>query len=384
MKVYLDNAATTPIDEQVIELMTKVLREQYGNPSSIHSHGRKARTFIEKSRKKVASILEAAPGEIFFTSGGTEADNMAINCAVNDLGCDHIITSRIEHHAVLHTASHVCNGDDLKLSYVNLTENGHVDLEHLKQLLAENQSRKTLVSLMHANNEIGNMLPLKTVGDLCKEYKAYFHTDTVQTIGHWEVKPRDCGVHFLAASAHKFNGPKGAGFIFIDDSIQVKPMIHGGSQERNMRGGTENIAGIVGLAKSLELSLNEIPEVKARIIQMRDHMIQRLKADIPGVSFNGDYNGDTNYIVLNVGLPNHDDSDMLLFNLDIAGISASGGSACSSGTNIGSHVLSALNADSSKSSIRFSFGKYNTIEEIDYTMDRLVEIVTGVKKEVVE
>lgn len=376
MKVYLDNAATTPVDERVIELMTQVLREQFGNPSSIHSHGRKARTYIEKSRKKVAQMLGASPGEIFFTSGGTEADNMALNCAVDDLGCTHIITSPIEHHAVLHTASHICKAKNLKLSLVKLTENGHVDLSHLEQLLKEHSDQKTLVSLMHANNEIGNMLPLKEVGALCETHNAYFHSDTVQTIGHWEVDPKACGVHFLAASAHKFNGPKGCGFIFIDDSIRVKPMIHGGSQERNMRGGTENLIGIVGLAKAMEISVEEIPEVKARITELRSHMIDRISKEIPAAVFNGDYAGNTNYIVLNVALPNYDESDMLLFNLDISGISASGGSACSSGTNIGSHVLQALNVDESKTSVRFSFGKYNTLEEVDYTIDQLVNIVS--------
>lgn len=378
MNVYLDNAATTPIDERVIELMTRVLRDNYGNPSSIHSHGRKSRTLIEKSRKKVANALGVAPGEICFTSGGTEADNMAITCAVHDLGCNHIITSPLEHHAVLHTAEHIgqCH-KEVKVSLVSLTPNGHIDTESLKQILAENKDRKTLVSLMHANNEIGNMIDLAEIGGICEEFNAYFHTDTVQTIGHWDVKPKECKVHFLAASAHKFNGPKGSGFIFIDESVQVKPFIHGGAQERNMRGGTENLAGIVGLAKSLELSLAEKDEVKANILAMRHHFIERLQNEIEGVSFNGDYEGRCNYIPLNVAFPNHKDSDMMLFNLDIAGISASGGSACSSGSNIGSHVLRAINADPNKTSIRFSIGRFNTMEEIDYTIDKLVEIVVG-------
>lgn len=382
MKVYLDNAATTPVDERVIELMTKVLKENYGNPSSIHAHGRKSRTLIEKSRKKVAAALGVSPGEILFTSGGTEADNMALHCAVKDLGCNHIITSAIEHHAVLYTAERLEREGCVHLSHVNILTNGHVDMEHLKQLLEEHADKTSLVSLMHANNEIGNMIDLKEVGTICAEHKAYFHTDTVQTIGHWDIKPKECGVHFLAASAHKFNGPKGIGFIYVDENVQVKPMILGGSQERNMRGGTENLVGIVGLAKSLEISLAEMDEMKERILGFRKHMIARLTSEIEGVVINGDYNGRTNYIPLNVSFPAHKDGEMLLFNLDIAGVSASGGSACSSGSNIGSHVLRALNADSSKSSIRFSFGKYNTIEEVDFTVDRLVEIFSPSKKEV--
>jgi len=382
MKVYLDNAATTPVDERVVELMTRVLAENYGNPSSVHSQGRKARTLIEQSRKKVAKALGVAPGEVFFTSGGTEADNMALNCAVEDLGCDHIIVSPIEHHAVLYTAEHLSRSRGVKLSEVNILENGHIDTDHLKQLLTDNSDKKSIVCLMHANNELGNMIDLSEIGGICKEHGAYFQTDTVQTIGHWDVKPKEHGVHFLAASAHKFNGPKGIGFIFIDESLQVKPFIHGGSQERNMRGGTENLAGIVGLAKALEISLDEMTEVKALAMSLRQHMISRLKDEIPGVSFNGDYEGRTNYIPLNVSFPAHEGGEMLLFNLDIAGISVSGGSACSSGSSIGSHVLKAVSGDPNKTSIRFSFGKYNTKEEIDYTVDKLVEIITGVKKEV--
>ncbi len=383
MTVYLDNAATTPIDDRVIELMARILKENYGNPSSIHSHGRKSRTLIEKSRKKVANALGVAPGEICFTSGGTEADNMALTAAVNDLGVNHIITSALEHHAVLHTAEHIGKAHSgVKVSMVGITENGHIDTESLKNLFEANKDRKTLVSLMHANNEIGNMIDLAEIGAICKEYGAYFHTDTVQTIGHWDVKPKECGVHFLAASAHKFNGPKGVGFIFIDENVQVKPFIHGGAQERNMRGGTENLVGIVGLAKALELSLEEMDEVKAHILNLRKHFINRLTNEIEGVSFNGDYDGRTNYVPLNVAFPNHKDSDMLLFNLDIEGISVSGGSACSSGSNVGSHVLAAIKANPSKTSVRFSFGRFNTLEEIDYTVDKLVEIIVGKPAEV--
>lgn len=375
MHVYLDNAATTPMHEEVVDLMSRLMREQYGNPSSIHSHGRKARTLIEKSRKKVAAALGVAPGEIFFTSGGTEADNMALHCAVRDLECNHIITSPIEHHAVLHTAEHIEKIDGLKLSQVKLLPNGHVDLESLKKLLQENKGKTTLVSLMHANNEIGNLLPLAEVGAICEEYGAFFHSDTVQTVGHLPVNPKAAKLHFLAASAHKFNGPKGVGFIYVDENIQLKPYIHGGAQERNMRGGTENVMGIVGLAKALEISLAEMEEMTERITGLRNYMIAQIKERIPQAEFNGDYNGSTNYIPLNVSFPMEKDGDMLLFNLDIAGISVSGGSACSSGSNTGSHVLRAIDVDADKSSIRFSFGKFTTKEEIDYTLNKLTEIV---------
>ncbi|MCB0736303.1 MAG: cysteine desulfurase [Bacteroidetes bacterium] len=377
MNVYLDNAATTPMDPEVVALMTRVMTENYGNPSSIHALGRKSRTLIEKSRKKVAKHLGVAPGEIFFTSGGTEADNMAISCAVRDLGVTHIITSPLEHHAVLHSAERMVEEHGVKLSIVQLLPDGHVDLGHLKTLLEENADRKTLVSLMHANNEVGNLLDVAQVGALCRENGAYFHTDTVQTIGHLEVTPKEWGVHFLAASAHKFHGPKGIGFIYVDENVQVKPILTGGSQERNMRGGTENLIGIVGMAKALDIAIEELDEIRTRLTDIRNHMMTRLQNEIEGVKFNGDYNGRTNYIVLNVAFPDNGDGDMMLFNLDIAGIAASGGSACSSGSNVGSHVLRAIGKNLNMNSVRFSFGKFTTKEDVDYAVDKLVELING-------
>ena len=374
MKVYLDNAATTPIDPQVLDLMHKVQCENYGNPSSIHTIGRKSRTLIEKSRKKIASILGVAPGEIFFTSGGTEADNMALQCAVHHLGCKRIITSAIEHHAVLHTCEELHREAGIQLDLVSLDEKGRINLEHLETLLKDSPKGKTIVSLMHANNEIGNMIDLLAVGNICEAYGALFHSDTVQTIGHWDVKPKESKVHFLAASAHKFNGPKGIGFIYLDENVKIRPMIHGGSQERNMRGGTENIGGIVGLCKALELSIEEMETMKARICELRAYFIEQLEQGIPGVSFNGDYLGNTNYIPLNVSFPVQEGDDMLLFNLDIAGIAASGGSACSSGSDVGSHVLAQLKLKPNTNNIRFSFGKYNTKEDIDLTVAALKDI----------
>lgn len=375
MKAYLDNAATTPIDEQVIELMTSVMRETYGNPSSIHAQGRKAKTLIEQARKSIAKTLGVAPGEIFFTSCGTEADNMALYCAVNDLGCTHIITAKTEHHAVLYTAEHLAKKHNLNLSYVEQDKKGITNLEHLKELLESRKDEKTIVALMHANNEIGTLLDVQAVGDLCQEYGAYFLSDTVQTIGHLPVEPKKWGAHFLSASAHKFHGPKGVGFIYVDENVLVKPMFLGGSQERNLRAGTENIASIVGMAKALELAVAEMDELKEKISALRLHMLNRLQDEIPGVVFNGDYEGNANYISLSAGFPVTTESDMLLFNMDIAGIAASGGSACSSGSNTGSHVLRALDVNLDKVNIRFSFGKHTTKEEVDYAVDKVAELV---------
>ena len=374
MRVYFDNAATTPLDPEVLAVMTEVLQNSYGNPSSIHYEGRQAKTIIEKARKSIASLLEVSPGEIFFTSGGTEADNMAIICAVRDLGVKRIITSAIEHHAVLHTVEEM-EKNAVVVNYVNLTENGHIDLQHLESLLSDASIGKTLVSLMHSNNEVGNLLDVEAVGALCKKHSAFFHTDTVQTIGHVPLKLKEWGVHFAAAAGHKFNAPKGVGFIFINNDIKVRPFISGGAQERNMRGGTENISGIAAIAKALDICYQEM-EVQSKHIQaIKSYFIDKLKEEIPGVVFNGDYNGRSSYTVLNVCFPPSPASEMLLFNLDIEGISASGGSACTSGSSQGSHVLRALNIPDGYAPARFSFGKYNTLEEVDFTISKLKEIL---------
>lgn len=369
MNIYLDNAATTQIDKDVLDAMYSVMKDNYGNPSSVHGFGRKARAEVEKARRSVSSLLKISPSEIFFTSGGTEADNMAIACSIRDLGVRHIITSKIEHHAVLHTVEAAELNEGVKISYVNLTHNGHVDLSHLEQLLKEDA--KTLVSLMHANNEIGNLIDLKKVSELCRENGAYFHSDTVQTMCHYEFDLSDLDIDFVTASAHKFHGPKGVGFLYINSNVRIKPMILGGSQERNMRGGTENIYGIVGLAKAMEVAHSEINEHQQHVQGLKTYMIQELKEVIPDVRFNGDAEGNSLYTVLNVCFPDSPISEMLLFNLDIMGISASGGSACSSGSNVGSHVLAELDRDMKRPAIRFSFSKYNTKEEIDHTVNQL-------------
>ena len=373
MRVYLDNAATTPLDEEVYEAMLPVLKQGFGNPSSIHSFGREIKTAIENSRKTVAKILRAAPSEIFFTSGGTEADNTAIFCAVRDLGIRHIITSRIEHHAVLHTVEELQKEGKIKLSYVDLDDKGKVKLDHLEELLKSNE--RSLVSLMHANNELGNVLPLKEVGELCKKYDALFHSDTVQTMGHFPIDVKETNVHFITCAAHKFHGPKGIGFLFISNKVKIHPFIFGGAQERNMRGGTENVYGIVGLAKALELATGHMEEHHKHILGLKKYMIGKLVENIPGIQFNGDSASDESlYTVLNVAFPPSENSEMLLFNLDIAGIACSGGSACSSGSNAGSHVLKAIYGEVDRPSVRFSFSKYNTKDEIDFVIEKLKEL----------
>ncbi len=369
MKVYFDNAATTPLDREVLNEMLPFMTEHFGNPSSIHSFGRKTRAAIEDARKKVAKLLNVSPSEIFFTSGGTEADNMAIHGSVYDLGIKHIITSKIEHHAVLHTVEKLAHDKVIKLSFVNLTPEGHIDLKHLEELLQTNE--RSLVSLMHANNEIGNLLPLKDVSELCIKYNAIFHSDTVQTMGHYDIDLSRVKVHFVTCAAHKFHGPKGVGFLYINGDIKVNPFIYGGSQERNMRGGTENLYGIVGLAKALEIALRDVKEHQAHVQELKSYMIDQLKEAIEGLEFNGACNTNCLYTVLNVRFPHTKDAEMLLFNLDIAGIAVSGGSACSSGSDVGSHVLKQLNFDHTRPSVRFSFSKYNTKEEVDYTISKL-------------
>lgn len=376
-RIYLDNAATTPMDKEVLEAMMLFMTEEFGNPSSTHGFGRKTKAGIETARKQVASFLNASPSEIIFTSGGTEADNMAILSSVYDLGVKHIITSSIEHHAVIHTVEEICKKEGIKMSLVKITPNGHVDLNHLEELLK--QESPALVTLMHGNNEIGNLLPMKRVGELCEKYKAFFHSDTVQTMGHYLIDTKSLHVHFLACGAHKFHGPKGVGFLFKSEKIKIHPMIHGGSQERNLRGGTENLYGIVGLGKALEIANREMKEHQNHIQEVKSYMIKRLEETIPGVTFNGDYKGESLYTVLNVSFPAHEQGEMLLFTLDMNGIAASGGSACSSGSNKGSHVLEALGVDANRHNVRFSFSKYTTKEEIDYTIEKLVGILVGEK-----
>jgi len=372
MKIYLDNAATTALDKEVLDAMIPYMTEHYGNPSSTHGFGRKTRAAIEGARKSVAKSLNVSPSEIFFTSGGTEADNQAIRCSIHDMGIKHAISTRIEHHAVLHTLEALAEAGTIKLSFVNLSPNGHVDLKHLDQLLSEND--RTLVSLMHANNEIGNLLPMKEVGEICAKHNAVFHSDTVQTMGHYALDLQKVNVHFVTCAAHKFHGPKGVGFLYVNGNVKINPFIYGGSQERNMRGGTENLYGIIGLAKALEIANRDMEAHQKHIMEIKKYMVEQLKENIPGVEFNGSCLENCLYTVLNVRFPHTENAEMLLFNLDIAGIAASGGSACTSGSDQGSHVLRGIGADVTRPAVRFSFCKHTTKEEIDFTVSKLKEL----------
>ncbi len=373
-RIYLDNAATTSLDPQVLEVMMPYLKEKFGNPSSIYSYGRESRMAVENARKSVAKILNANPAEIFFTSGGTESSNTAIHAAVWDLDCKHIITSALEHHATLHTVENLHARRAARLSYVKLHPDGHIDMEDLKKLLSESKE-KCLVTLMHGNNEIGNMIDLMDVGNLCKMYGAVFHSDTVQTVGHFPIDLRNTPVHFINGASHKFHGPKGVGMLYINENVKIHPYIHGGAQERNMRAGTENVYGIVGFAKALELATLRWHEDMAFIKDLKQYMHGQLKKLIPVVKFNGDVFGRSLYTILSVSIPKSEKSEMLLFNLDINHICASGGSACTSGAEQGSHVIRAVNNDPNQVTVRFSFSRENSRSQIDSVVAKLKELV---------
>lgn len=371
-KVYFDSAATTQVRKEVIEKMTQVMSECYGNPSSTHAFGRAAKTLIEQARKDVAKHLNVSAGEIIFTSGGTEADNLAICSSVKDLGVTRIITSRIEHHAVLHTVQEMQDKHNVIVDYVNLKDCGSIDSSHLEELLG-NSTEKTLVSLMHINNEVGNMLDIKAVAKLCKSHNALFHCDTVQSVGHFKLDFSEIPVDFTAVSAHKFHGPKGVGFAFIRKNSGLKPMIVGGSQERGIRAGTESVHNIVGLSEALNISYANLEEEKAYIKSLKQYFKDQLQEHIPEASLNGGCsdNDNSTYTLLNVCLPIAEEKAvLLLFQLDLNGIACSKGSACQSGSGQASHVLQAILEDDKlkRPSVRFSFSKYNTKEEIDYVI----------------
>lgn len=376
MRIYLDNAATTPLDPEVFDAMKPFMLEDFGNPSSTHAHGRKVRAAIESARKKIAELLNCTPGEIIFTSGGTEADNTILTGGIVSYNVQNIITSAVEHHAVLDTLTTLSKKKHIHLHFVKLDDRGNVDLEHLEFLLHKHHN--AIVSLMHANNEIGNLLDIEAVANLCVHHNAYFHSDTVQTVGHYVHDLKKIKVHGITAAAHKFHGPKGVGFMFIRKDKKIQSFMHGGPQERNMRGGTENVYGIVGLAKALEIAYRDLDEHKKYITGLKSRMIEKLKESIPGISFHGE-SGDLKkslYTVLNVCLPESDQNNLLLFNLDLHGVSASGGSACSSGATAGSHVLGSIYPNSQKGAVRFSFSKFNNVEEIDVAVERLKECLS--------
>lgn len=378
-RVYLDNAATTAMDKEVVEAMLPFMTEKFGNPSSTHRYGSETRVAVEQARKTIANILNVSPAEIIFTSGGTEANNWAIRASIQHLGIKHAVTSSLEHHAVLHTLEDLAKQGVIKLSLVNFDSKGNIDLAHLDELLSSFDGQ-SFVSLMHANNEIGTLLPLDETAAVCQKYNAILHCDTVQTMCHFPLDFQKTKVHFATCAAHKFHGPKGVGFLYISNDVKIPPYITGGAQERNMRGGTENVYGIVGLGKAFELAYTNLETDKAHILELKKYMIARLKAEFDDIEFNGE-SGDLEkslYTVLNVRFPASDVAEMLLFNLDISGVACSGGSACSSGSDIGSHVLRGLGVNMNRPSVRFSFSKYNTMQDIDFAVTSVTEILKAV------
>ncbi len=373
MNVYLDNAATTPVAPEVVEAMIPVLYHHFGNPSSTHAFGREAKALLETSRRSIAQALNCAPSELIFTSGGTEADNMALHAAVTQLGVKRIITTSIEHHAVGHTAEALKVSDGIEVVNLALDSKGNVSLQELEQLLQV--PTPTIVTLMHANNEIATMLPLELVAKLCRQYGAYFHSDTVQTMGHYHFDLAALDIDFITCAAHKFHGPKGIGFLYVNKKTRVNPLIHGGSQERGLRGGTENIAGVVGLAKAIELAYTDLEAHQNHVWYLKSYMISRLQALFPEVLFHGETSYEKAlYTVLNVCLPATAKAGLLLFTLDLKGVAVSGGSACTSGATKGSHVLEGIGADMSRPNARFSFSRFTTKEEIDYALQQIEEV----------
>lgn len=380
-KVYFDSAATTQLRSEVITCITEVLRTEYGNPSSTHSYGRSSKSLLENARKEIAGFLNVSAAEIIFTSGGTEADNLILNSCVRDLGVTRIISSKIEHHAVLYTINQLKEKHGINVEFLKLDDCGHIDYEHLEELLKDT-SQKTLVSLMHVNNEVGNVLDINKTAKMCKKYNALFHSDTVQSVGHYEVDFNVTPIDFAAVAAHKFHGPKGAGFAFIRKNTGLKPLIFGGEQERGLRAGTEPVYAIAGMAEALKISYQNLEKERAYITGLKDYFKAELIKAIPEVKFNGscDDNERSTYTLLNVCLPIPPEKAlMLLFQLDLNGIACSKGSACQSGSSKGSHVLNEIltEEDLQKPSIRFSFCSFNTKEEVDYVVDFLKNFIKG-------
>ena len=376
--VYFDNAATTSIRDHVIDKMGEVMKLNYGNPSSTHSYGRQSKSLIEFSRKRIASHFNVSAAEIVFTSGGTEADNLVLRSAVRDLGVTEIITSKIEHHAILHAIDQLKNEYNITVRYLDLSSNGDVDLSQLESLLKNDT--KQLVTLMHINNEIGNIVDLKTVAELCKVNHALFHSDTVQSVGHYKLDLQEIPIDYLAASAHKFHGPKGVGFAFLRKNSGLRASIFGGEQERGMRAGTESIHNIVGMDEALAISYENLETERSHIKSIKSYFIEQLQSVFPNVSFNGQ-SGDmekSTYTLVNVCLPiAADKAGMLQFQLDLKGIACSKGSACQSGSSQNSHVLTEILDDNhlGRPSVRFSFSSFNTKAEVDYVIEVLKEFV---------
>jgi len=373
-RIYFDNAATTPLHPLVADEMYRLMQKTFGNPSSAHASGREARSVIERARKTIADLLNVSPAEIFFTATGTEADNTAIQSAVHTYGLKHAITSRLEHHAVLHALQALEKAGHITISYVAVDPMGHIDYGHLEQLLKDHP--QSLLCLMHANNEIGTLTDIHRVADLCNAYQALFHCDTVQTIGHYPLDLNPLKARSIAGSAHKFHGPKGVGFLYLEAGLKRQPLIYGGAQERHLRGGTENVYGIAGMAKALEIACQDREQHQKHIQTLKSYFIKELRQHFAEVRFNGETDPDKSlYTVLNVSFPPFPWGESLLYSLDAAGICASGGSDCSSGEEGGSHVLAGIGADPARPSVRFSFSRYNTIAEIDVTITKLKELI---------
>ncbi len=370
MRVYLDNAATTPMAPEVVAAMSDVLLNHFGNPSSTHSYGRSSKALLETARRNIAQHLNCASSELFFTSGGTEADNLACHIAVQELGVKRIISTSIEHHAVGHTVEMYRDRYNVQLHNLSLDAQGHIDLSELDALLKD--PIPTLVSLMHANNEIATLIPLSQIAQLCRSYGAYFHSDTVQTMGHYAFDLKAMDVDFITCAAHKFHGPKGIGFLYVNKRIKMAPMILGGSQERGFRGGTENLAGIVGLSKAFDLAYEDLQGHQSHVQGLKSYMMGRLKDHFSDIAFHGDTTPEGSlYTVLNVCFPPTEKASMLLFTLDLKGVAVSGGSACTSGAAKGSHVLEGIGADMTRPNVRFSFSRYTTREEIDFALEQV-------------
>ncbi len=373
MNVYLDNAATTPLDPEVLEAMLPYLNKHFGNPSAVYSYGREARAAIEQARKTVAEYLHCAPSEIFFTSGGTEANNMVLRGAVEAQNIRHIVTTPLEHHCVTHTLDHLQKCQAVEVHYLEVDGQGLFSLDQLKSLL-ERLPAPVLVCLMHANNELGTLINLEEVGDVVRHYGGILHSDTVQTVAHLPLALRTMAVHFITGSAHKFHGPKGVGFVYVRHGTPVRPLLLGGSQERNMRAGTENVSGIVGMVRALQLAYDHLDEVRTHIDSLRRYMWQQLQQEGLELVLNTPLEQSL-YTILNIAFPRTDQTSLLLLHLDLAGICASSGSACSSGSEQHSHVMQAIGLDSRWVPLRFSFSKYNTQGEVDYTVETLKKIV---------
>ncbi len=380
MNVYFDNASTTKIREEVVSEISSILKNCFGNPSSSHSFGRSAKSYIETSRKTIANILNCEPKEIIFNSGGTESDNSILKSAVKDLKVKHIISSRIEHHAVTHTL------DELELlgtniHYVKLNENGNIDFENLENLLNVDNEPK-LVTLMYINNEIGNILDINRVSNLCQKYNVYFHSDAVQAVGHYKIDLSSLKIDFLSSAAHKFHGPKGVGFTYINKSTKIKSFISGGPQERGMRAGTESVHNIVGMTKALAIADQNMEKEAEYVRSIKIKMIDGLKSLFPDIHFNGD-SGDidkSTYTILNVCFPIlNEKASMLDFHLDLKGIACSKGSACQSGSSQGSHVLNEIQSNDQKKfpSVRFSFSHNNKMDDVDYLIETLKEFISS-------